>query len=150
MRVVLFVTLLLSCSNAFAHDYSKWLNKCEAYRETVEAIIDREGIERDYYYLMVAESKCTINAESEKGAKGFWQLMPATSRHYGCNDLHDIECSTTAAIKYIKHLKERFKTFRDVIYAYNMGGHNYERKGASGEAIGLYNRIMEIKKYDNK
>lgn len=113
-------------------------------------MLEDEGLDTDYYYLMVAESKCRIGAESDKGAKGFWQLMNSTSRHYGCNNSHDVECSTKAAIGYIKHLEERFKTFRDVIYAYNMGGHNYKKKGASGEAIGLYNRIMEIKKNDSK
>jgi membrane-bound lytic murein transglycosylase MltF len=149
-KVVLFLLFYLFPMQAIARDYSSWIENCDEYRDTVEALLNEQNVETDYFYLMVAESRCTLGAESEKGAQGFWQMLPATGKHYGCHDLHNVECATRAAIKYIKHLKETFKSFRDVIYAYNMGGHNYRRIGATGEAIGLYNRIMEIKRHDNQ
>lgn len=123
-----------------------WLDRCEQYREQVESALVDNGLSTDYYYLMVAESRCTINAESNAGARGFWQLMPRTSRKYGCSHPHDLSCATRAAIAYIKRLESEFKTFRDVIYAYNMGGHNYRRaKKPSGEAVDLFMKVQRLK-----
>lgn len=150
MRIILIVALMLFCFSAQAKDYSSWLNNCESHRGTVESMLKSAGLNRDYYFLMVAESRCRVGAESPKGAQGFWQLMPRTGKHFGCDNLGDVECSTVAAIRYIKHLQETFSTFRDVIIAWNMGGHNYRKQGASREAIGLYTRVMEIKKNDSE
>lgn len=133
---------------AQAQDYSAWLDKCKPYRETVEQILDSEGVSRDYYYLMVAESKCRDKAESKAGAQGYWQLMPHTSKSYGCNNPHDLQCATHAAAKYIKQLESRFKTFEEVIIAYNMGGHNYQKHGKSGQALGLVYRFKQIRRAD--
>ena len=111
--------------------------KCEPYREMVEQILESESVSTEYFYLMVAESRCTERAESDKGAKGFWQLMPSTSKHYGCDNPHDLECATRAAARYIRHLQKQFNRFDEVIMAYNMGGHNLKRIGATNEARGL-------------
>lgn len=150
MKYIIWVLTLILPASASARDYSSWLDECDEYRQTVENILERENVEDDYYYLMVAESRCNVGAESDKGAKGFWQLIPSTGKHYGCSDLHDLECATLAAVRYIRHLQESFKTFRDVIIAYNMGGHNYRRNGATSEALSLYKRIMEIKRHDDQ
>ena len=112
MRVIAICVIFLSAIVVFlqarfclANDYGEWLDRCEAHRASVERILTEEDISTDYYYLMVAESKCTPDAESDKGAQGPWQLMPATARHYGCDDPHDIECATRAAAGYIRHLE---------------------------------------------
>lgn len=133
---------------AFARDYSDWLWSCNAHKATVQAILMDEGVSVEYYYLMVAESRCKENAESKAGARGFWQLMPATGRRFGCNDLYEITCSTHAAAKYIKSLEARFNTFEEVIVAYNMGGHNYQKHGKSAQALGLVRRVRMIQKAD--
>lgn len=146
LLVLAFV--LLSGLTAQAQDYSIWLDKCEPYREQVTEILKSEGISTDYYYLMVAESKCRDKAESEAGAQGFWQLMTPTSHHYGCRNPHDLQCATHAAAKYIKQLESRFKTFEEVIIAYNMGGHNYQKHGKSGQALGLVYRVKQIRRAD--
>ena len=146
----LLMILFSTSSIAIAKDYSKWLDRCSPYRAEVEQILQQLGVNKDYYYLMVAESKCTPKATSNKGAKGFWQLMPATSRSYGCHDPYDLECATMAAGKYIKDLSSRFSRFEDVIKAYNMGGRNYVRRGATMEARSLAKRVIEIKKSDEK
>lgn len=142
------VVVILQVNTAFAADYSKWLRSCEPYKETVQTILREEGISQDYYYLMVAESRCKKKAESKAGALGFWQLMPATGRSFGCNDLHDIDCATHAAAKYIKSLEARFDTFEEVIIAYNMGGHNYKKHGKSTQALGLVRRVRMIQRAD--
>lgn len=150
MKAIAFVLLFFTCAISHAKDYTSWLENCAQYREAVESILEKENVSKEYYYLMVAESRCRTKAESHKGARGFWQLMPRTGKHYGCSDLDNIECSTRAAILYIKHLQSSFRTFKEVIFAYNMGGHNYRRKGATNEAKGLYKRVMEIKRDDNQ
>lgn len=114
-----------------------WLERCEPYRESVEAMLESEGVSKDYYFLMVAESRCTERAKSKSGALGFWQLMPSTARRFGCTDPHDLRCATIAAAHYIKHLEGTFKSFDLVIMAYNMGGHNLVKHGPTSEAKGL-------------
>ena len=133
---------------ALAQDYSAWLDRCEPYRNQVMDILKSEGVSTNYYYLMVAESKCRDKAESKAGAQGYWQLMPRTSRTYGCNNPHDLDCATHAAAKYIKQLESRFRTFEEVIIAYNMGGHNYQRHGKSNQALGLVYRVKAIRRAD--
>lgn len=146
--IISFVVCLFESSVVFGRDYSEWLKSCESYRNEVEQILRNEGLSTDYYYLMVAESRCRDKAESKAGAQGFWQLMPSTAKSYGCNNPHDLECSTKAAAKYIKQLEDRFNTFEKVIAAYNMGGHNLRKKGISSQAIGLVRRVKLIKKAD--
>jgi soluble lytic murein transglycosylase-like protein len=98
---------------------------------------------------MVAESKCTNKAISSKGARGYWQLMSSTSRHYGCSDPDNLECATRAAAKYLKRLSDEFRDFNAVIAAYNMGGHNYAKNGMTDEAHGLVQRVNAILKQDS-
>ena len=135
MRYIIFTISMMLCNICFGQE--SWLERCEPYREQVQKILVDSGVSPDYYFLMVAESRCTPKAESEKGAQGFWQLMPSTSRHYGCHNPHNLECATRAAAKYIKHLESSFESFNDVIAAYNMGGHNYAKYGATKQAMGL-------------
>lgn len=149
---VMFITTLIIASlfmfirdaNASTKD---WLKKCQPFEIQVKSILRSEGVSEDFYYLMVAESRCKPNAVSKFGARGFWQLMPATSKHYGCNDPNNLECSTRAAARYIKSLQSRFKDFESVIAAYNMGGHNYIRiKRKTPQALGLIKTVIELKK----
>ena len=129
--------VLIQPKTAFSQDYSAIIERCEPYRTQVEHILRSEGVSTDYYYLMVAESRCTEKASSKAGAMGFWQLMPSTAKHYGCFHPHDLECATKAAARYIQHLQKTFKTFEEVIAAYNMGGHNFKQYGATNQAKGL-------------
>lgn len=145
MYVLALVFATIRIANA--QDVS-WLEGCEPYRATVMQILDDEGISRDYYFLMVAESRCKPHAVSRMGAQGFWQLMPSTAKHYGCRDLYNLECATHAAAHYIRHLQTSFKSFEDVIAAYNMGGHNLKRYGRTREAVGLVitvHRLMRLR-----
>ena len=152
MKVIRILILLVMGVGLFIHpdlvlaeDDTDYMAKCEPYRDLVENILESESVSTDFYYLMVAESRCTVRAESEKGAKGFWQLMPSTSKHYGCNNPHDLECATRAAARYIRHLQKQFHRFDEVIMAYNMGGHNYKRTGSTREARGLVWMVNKLK-----
>ncbi len=129
---------------AFAQDSR--IVRCIQYKDVVESILSNEGVDPDFFFLMAAESGCKSNATSPKGAKGFWQLMKATASRFGCDDREEIVCSTRAAARYIKSLQKKFDRFEDVVIAYNMGGHNYKRFGATKEARGLVYAVMKFKK----
>lgn len=149
IRLILLTVILLIPSVASARDYSEWLDMCDEYRLSVESILRCEGVDVKFYYLMVAESKCSPSAVSSKGAEGFWQMMPSTARAYGCDDLSDVECSTRAAAKYIKHLQTMFKyNFDDIISGYNIGGRNYIKHGKTRESQGLVERVKAIMEAD--
>lgn len=145
LLLIIVGALILFCRTAMASPLD-WLNKCEPYEKQVKQMLISEGVSTDYYYLMVAESRCKSNAVSKRGARGFWQLMPATSKHYGCNDPNNLECSTRAAAKYIKSLESRFHDFDSVIAAYNMGGHNLKSRGMTKEARNLVYTVKELMK----
>lgn len=148
LGMVIISLVVLLCRNAFAGE-TEWLEQCATYEQTVKSILIENGVSEDFYYLMVAESHCREDAVSVKGAQSFWQLMPLTAKTYSCHDLSNIECATNAAARYIAHLSKSFTSFNDIIIAYNMGGRNYRRNGATKQAKGLVqtvNRLMKIDK----
>lgn len=111
---------------------------CDHVKAQVEAWLIEEGVSKDYFYLMLVESRCTPGAVSEKGARGYWQLLPVTARRYGCDNPDDLECATRAAARYIKHLEGMFSEgMPAVIHAYNMGGHNFRKYGPTNQSRGL-------------
>lgn len=120
------------------------LDRCAPYRAAVVKILKENGLPERFYYLMVAESGCrSPGVTSKKGAVGFWQMMPATGRAHGCDNLEDLECATKAAASYLKDLSKRFKD-DDIIAAWNMGGHNFKKNGMAPEARGLIRRVRYL------
>lgn len=147
--ILSLIVILLQARLCLASDYDAWIAACAPYRPQVEAILAAEGLSLDYYYLMIAESRCTPEAISNAGAVGYWQLMPATARHYGCSDPHEIKCATKAAAGYLASLSARFEgNFDRVIMAYNQGGHNLRRNGPTAEARSLLRRVKAIMRLD--
>lgn len=123
--------------------YETRLLRSAPWIDTVAQVLFDEGLDAKWLYLMLAESGGNPAAQSEHGARGPWQLMPATAKHYGCTDPTDPAESTRAAAKYIKKLMLDFDDDRDVVIAYNMGGSNYRKKGrATAQADALANEVM--------
>lgn len=138
------VTLAIDCE---AKDYSAYRDECAPIRHDVENILSAVGINPDYFYLLVAESHCQ-NKTSKAGAKGMWQMMPATARKYGCDDPEDLECETWAAAKYLKHLEEKCGE-ENVIYCWHDGGSNFLRKGEATQAAkGLRWQFYHLQRTD--
>ncbi|WP_300596664.1 lytic transglycosylase domain-containing protein [Niabella sp.] len=54
-----------------------------AYFPLVERYLAAYGLHRDLKYLPIVESGFLTEEESAVGAKGIWQIMPATARSYG-------------------------------------------------------------------
>ena len=149
----LLVTFIMVLIPSIAFSDSR-LDNCLQYKDAIVSILESEGISSDYFYLAVCESGCKIKT-SPKGARGFFQLMKPTYRHYkpdDCSedDIDDIRCNTIAAARYIKHLQERFSDFYILIKAYNRGGTNYKRFGTTPEADGLSNCVRSQIKNSKK
>ena len=126
------------------------LARCEPFRPAVTQILRENGVSERFYYLMVAESGCRgLDVRSRKGAVGFWQMMPATGKSHGCEDLEDLECATRAAASYLRDLSTRFQG-DDIIAAYNQGGHNLARHGMTAEARGLIQTVRKLEKQDKE
>ena len=126
------------------------LARCEPFRPAVTQILRENGVSERFYYLMVAESGCqALDVRSRKGAVGFWQMMPATGKAHGCEDLEDLECATRAAASYLRDLSARFHG-DDIIAAYNMGGHNLAKHGMTAEARGLIQTVRKLEKQDKE
>lgn len=136
--------MLLSSPDGEAKDYSDYRAECSAIRDDVENWLSAEGVTPDYFYLLVAESHCK-DKTSKAGAVGYWQMMPATARKYGCVDPHDLECETKAAARYLKRLEKKCGV-ENVIYCWHDGGSNFLRRGAPSQgAKGLlwqYRHLM--------
>lgn len=150
IKITLTILLLLLPISSYADGR---LENCLEYKETITSILKSENISSDYFYLAVCESGCKVK-ESSKGARGFFQLMPATYYHYlpdGCNkeDIDNITCNTIAAAKYIKHLQKRFHNIKILVKAYNRGGTNFQRYGSTREADGLSRCVMNYVNQSN-
>lgn len=142
-RIAAFLFLALLPATAFC-DTDKRLVRCEPYRATVTQILKENGLPERFYFLMVAESGCrSKDVRSHRGAVGFWQMMPATGRAHGCDNLEDLECATKAAASYLKDLSARFEG-DDIIAAWNQGGHNFKKNGMTPEARGLIRRVRYL------
>lgn len=102
------------------------IRRANKYRPTILKVLREQGIPDDFFYLAVAESMLS-NAVSSKGAKGFWQFMPATARHYqlevssGVDERFHLEKATRAACKYLKDSYKKYGNWSLVAASYNMG-----------------------------
>lgn len=137
--------LTLDCQ---AKDYEHYRQECSLIRDDVENWLSAEGVTPDYFYLLVAESHCK-DKTSKAGAVGYWQMLPATAKKYGCYDPHDLECETKAAAKYLKRLEEKCGV-ENVIYCWHDGGSNFLRRGKkpSQAAKGLYWQYRHLMRTD--
>ena len=92
----------------------------------IEKILNEEKVPQDFKYLAVIESGLE-NVRSPKGAKGIWQIMPATAREYGLevnknvDERYNLELSTRVACKYLKKAKKKFGSWTLAAAAYNRG-----------------------------
>lgn len=100
--------------------------RAKKYFSVIEPILKKHGIPDDFKYLAVIESGLT-NAVSPAGARGFWQIMPATGRENGLeindnvDERYHLEKSTEVACKYLLKSKAVFGSWTLAAAAYNAG-----------------------------
>lgn len=124
-----------------------YLSRAQPILDEMAAILDAEGVPRYFVFLALAESGGDPQNVSPRGAAGLWQLMPHTARAYGITeaDRLDVEKSTRAAAKYIRHLLTMFDNdYLWAVAAYNAGGHNL--KAATGYKPGMdFERVKKAR-----
>lgn len=131
----------------FQSNAIKLIKKAQKYFPIIESILKEEGIPDDFKYLVVAESALS-NAVSPAGAKGFWQLMPATARELGMevndnvDERYDLEMSTRAACNYLKDSKKNFGTWTLAAAAYNAGNAGVNRQQDRQETEVYYDLLL--------
>ncbi|MCK5781051.1 MAG: lytic transglycosylase domain-containing protein [Flavobacteriales bacterium] len=103
-----------------------FFKRANKYFPMIEGILKEKGVPDDFKYLALIESGLQ-NVTSPAGAKGFWQLMPATAREQGLevnsnvDERYDVKRSTEVACDYLLKSKEKFGTWTLAAASYNMG-----------------------------
>ena len=103
------------------------VKRSERYFKIIEPIFDRYDLPVELKYLAVVESQLIASATSHAGAKGPWQLMPATARDLGLKVTKNQDerthyyKSTVAAARHLRSLYADFNDWLLVIAAYNSG-----------------------------
>ena len=112
------------------------LNRAILHLPMIEEILDQHDLPPYFAYLPLVESAFQVDVtHPESGARGLWQLMPATARGFGLqvtpqvDERVDPKRATWAAARYLQHLHERFgpKAPLHVLAAYNHGDTNLAR-----------------------
>jgi soluble lytic murein transglycosylase-like protein len=82
------------------------------------------------YAVAKVESNLRENVESEAGARGLLQVLPATARALDL-DVDDSHANVLAGARYLRQLLDRFHTPDLALAAYNAGPSAVERAGGA-------------------
>lgn len=128
--------------------YDLWLDRMEsrvvppraaALLPRLRPVFSAEGLAPALVWMAEAESSFNPDAVSPVGAKGLFQLMPATARELGLStflpdERGDPEKNAGAAARYLKFLHSRFGDWPLAIAAYNAGPGRVQRTLSARQA----------------
>jgi len=121
--------------------------RAKKYFPVIEPILAKHNIPDDFKYLAVIESGLT-NAVSPAGARGFWQIMPATARENGLevnsnvDERYHLEMATEVACKYLLKSKESLGSWTLAAAAYNAGNAGISRRLKAQNVSEYYDLLL--------
>lgn len=114
--------------------------------------VEKRGLPTEIALLPAIESKYTPDAVSRSKAKGIWQFMAPTARHYGLTQNQWIDArsdlieSTQAALDYLEYLHDYFDgDWILAIAAYNGGEGTISRAMKRNKKLGLPEKYSALK-----
>lgn len=135
-------------SNAYFHSNTILaLKRLTRFLPEIEAQMQAQGLPDDFKYVALAESLFG-NVVSPKGAAGFWQLMPETSKGYGIiindeiDERYHLQKATVAAAAYFKRAKAKFGSWTTAAASYNRGMGGIERALANQRVTSYYDLYL--------
>ncbi|MEP3838434.1 MAG: lytic transglycosylase domain-containing protein [Algibacter sp.] len=121
--------------------------RAKKYFPIIEPILAKHGVPDDFKYLAVIESGLT-NAVSPAGARGVWQIMPATGRENGLevnknvDERYNLEKATEVACKYLIKAKDQLGSWTLAAAAYNAGNAGVSRRLREQDVTGYYDLLL--------
>jgi membrane-bound lytic murein transglycosylase D len=109
------------------------LERLGKYGPMISMSLRQAGLPQDLVYLPGPESAYDPQALSRKGARGLWQLMPATAELYGLKVNYSVDeredpfKSTQAAARDLKYLYKMFGDWYLALAAYDSGPGTMQR-----------------------
>ncbi len=100
----------------------------EFYLPAILNMLQKHGIPKEraeqYAELPGAEGRWKVDAVSDMGAQGMWQIMPTTALryHFTVKSMYDPVYNTACAVEYLAYLDSLYSgNVATVLFAYNAG-----------------------------
>lgn len=112
--------------NGIKERFAEGVRLAKKHDERVREALRASGVPAELALLPHVESSFQPNARSKVGARGVWQVMPATLRTYfgrkaKASRLSDVEFATTVAIEVLKDNYSQLSSWPLAVKAYHTG-----------------------------